>query len=45
MDRGGVDQEQLIGLSALQTVALLTEVWLDVVEDAGAVQLARSDAL
>jgi heme oxygenase-like protein len=29
--------EQLIGLSALQTVALLTEVWLDVVDDARAV--------
>jgi hypothetical protein len=37
--------EQLIGLSALQTVALLTDVWLDVVDDAAAVQLARRDAL
>jgi len=37
--------EQLIGLSALQTVALLTEVWLDVVDGAGPVQLERSDAL
>jgi hypothetical protein len=30
--------EQLIGLSALQTVALLTEVWLDVVDTESAVE-------
>jgi Iron-containing redox enzyme len=30
--------EQLIGLSALQTVALLTEVWLDVVDTGSAVE-------